>query len=118
MKVNIKDHELDLHYSLRIYMIYENIEGTSLESLNANSITSTISLIYATLVSTLKYNKIEEKLTLEDVIEFLDNNGGMKFVNEFSLWFTSEVNKDLALAPKPEEPKSDTKEPNKKKSRK
>lgn len=114
MKVTIKDHTLDLHYSLRIFMIYENIEGTSLESLNATSITSTVSLIYATLVSTLKYNKIEEKLTLDDVIEFLDNNGGIKFVNEFSSWFTSEVNKDLALAPKSEEPKSDTKEPKKK----
>lgn len=118
MKVNIKGHDLDLHYSLRIFMIYENIEGTSLESLNATSITSTVSLIYAALVSTLKYNKIEEKLDLEDVIEFLDNNGGIKFVNEFSSWFTSEVNKDLALAPKSEEPKSDTKESNKKKSKK
>ena len=114
MEVTIKGQTLPLHYSLRIYMIYENIVGESLSNIDANSMTSSASLVYATLVSTLKYNKIEDKLTLDEVIDFIDENGGMKFIAEFSKWFTDNVNREASLIAKKDEPEQPKEEPKKK----
>lgn len=114
MEVTIKGHTLPLHYSLRTYIIYENIAGESLNNIDANSVTASASLIYASLVSTLKYNHIENDLTLDDVIDLIDENGGMKFIAEFSKWFTDNVNREASLIAKKDEQEKPKEEPKKK----
>lgn len=105
MKVNIKGTQYDLHYSMRIYIIYENVVGTSATTADVNSMTSTVSLLYATLVSTLKNAKADTTLTFDDVIDIIDENGGMNFVNEFSQWFAECVDAQMKLVAKDDKPK-------------
>lgn len=114
MKVKFKDYDLELHYSMRIYMLVENLRGESIN--DENSITTAIELIYATIVSTLKYMKIEDKVSLDDVIELIDENGGINFINEFSAWFYDCVNKESALVEMKDEPKDNNDNGDKKKS--
>lgn len=104
MKVKFKEHDLELHYSIRTYMILENLQNAEdPENEEEKYINSNIRLLYATLVSTLKYNKIEEKIDLDDIIEFVDNNGGINFLNAFAQWFMDCVNKESNLIPKTED---------------
>lgn len=110
MTVKIFNHELDLHYSTRIYIIFENIMGSALQEIDPNSMAAQTALVYATLQSTLKYNKISETLTYDDVIDIIDENGGMAFTAKFNQWFTNCVNAETELIKKateePKEPKS------------
>lgn len=106
MKVTIKGIEYDLHYSMRIYIIYENIAGASATTADVNSITSTVSLLYATLVSTLKNANADTTLTFDDVIDIIDENGGMIFVNNFSQWFAQCVDAQMKLVPQDDKPKN------------
>lgn len=96
MEITFKGHKLELHYSMRIYIIYENITGSSLDS-NDNSYTNLMALVYAALKSTLKYNKLDDNISLDDVIDFVDENDGAVFTARFTQWLEEQVNRQ-ALA--------------------
>ena len=91
MEITFKGHKLELHYSMRMYIIYENIAGQSLDSKD-NSYTNLLALIYAALKATLKYNKLDDNISLDDVIEFVDDNDGAVFTARFTRWLEDEVN--------------------------
>ena len=58
MKIKFRDKELDLHYSNRMFIIYENIMGKGV-SFEEQSYTAVITLLYGALIGTLKYNNME-----------------------------------------------------------
>lgn len=120
MKVKVKNNDYDLHYGNRLYIIYENaMNDMSKEmgkEIDPNSRISQTTLVYATLQATLKYNKVDETLTFDDVNDIIDENGGMAFLVKFSKWFSEKVEAETALIRKETEPKED-KPTNKKKSR-
>lgn len=90
MEITFKGHKLELHYSMRMYIIYENIVGNSLDTTD-NSYTNLITLIYAALKSTLKYNKLDDNISFDDVIEFVDDNDGVVFTAKFTQWLEEQV---------------------------
>lgn len=116
MKVKIKDTDYDLHYGNRLYIIYENAMNDLGKEIDPNSRIAQTTLVYATLQATLKYNKVDETLTFDDVNDIIDENGGMAFLVKFSKWFSEKVEAETALIRKETEPKED-KPTNKKKSR-
>lgn len=99
MKINFKDKELELHYSMRIYIIYENIMGKGLGFDQLQSYTAVISLFYAAVVASLQYNKMDSNVTYDEFIDWLDNDSALK-IKEFTEWFMSHV---LAQADKVDE---------------
>lgn len=107
MKVKIHDIELELHYAFRIYYLFENkirkadkdAEECDLPKPDLKSLESTILLLWATLETTLRHNKSDIVLTEDDVLDVIDENGGLTFINKFNKWFVEAANAQMALLP-------------------
>ena len=107
MKVKIHDIELELHYAFTIYYLFENkirkadkdAEESDLPKPDLNSLESTIMLLWATLETTLRHNKADIVLTEDDVVDVIDENGGLTFINKFNKWFTDAASAQMALLP-------------------
>ena len=87
MKIKIKNHDLELHYSLRILVNYEELTGKSLDFNDMNNFSSLIKLFYATVVASLQYSRQELDVTYEDFYDYIDNNGNFTLLKEFGDWF-------------------------------
>lgn len=102
MKVVIKDKEINLKYSFRALMIYENITK---KSFNPQGISDVVIFFYSIVVASSK----DTSLTFDDFLDWMDEN--TTAINDFSLWltdvFTSQsglVNTDIKVdSPSPEQ---------------
>lgn len=97
MKINIKDIDLELHYSMRMYILYENILGKALNFENASSYTSVIVLFYSAIMASIQSKKLDITLTYDEYMDWLDEQNAQELLAEFSSWFASHVmtNSDL-----------------------
>ena len=97
MKVNIKGKELDLHYSMRIYMVYETLTGKSI-SFGETYCSTLISLLYSAILATMQYKRMNLDLDWDSYMDWLDAQKP-DILNEFSEWFIQcvGVNTDLEL---------------------
>ena len=97
MKVNIKGKELELHYSMRIYMVYETLTGKSI-SFSETYCSTLISLFYSAILATMQYNRMNLDLDWDSYMDWLDEQKP-DILNEFSEWFIQcvGVNTDLEL---------------------
>ena len=103
MKINIKNQELELAYSMRTYILFENIQGQSLSFENLNSYTSLIVLFYSAIVATIQKRKLDISISYDEFIDWLDENNGENMIKEFSNWFTTQLTNNLALQDAEEE---------------
>ena len=88
MTVKYKDKDLELHYCHRIYVIFENLMSQEDEDISPNSQTAQTKLVYAALQASLKYHKIDDVVTYDELENFIDDNGNMVFMAKFNEWFT------------------------------
>lgn len=95
MKIIIKNTELELHYSMRMYIIYENIMGKSLSFENTNSYTSLVVLFYSAIASTIQKNKLNLVIDYDDFMDWLDEHSAA--LQEFSEWFAKNINANNEL---------------------
>ena len=95
MKVKIKGKTLDLHYSMRIYLIYETITGKSI-SLGESSFSTLVSLLYSAILGTMQYKRMNLDLDWDTYLDWLDMQKP-DILNEFSKWFISCVNVNTNL---------------------
>lgn len=100
MKVKIKGKTLDLHYSMRIYLIYETITSKSL-SLQESSLNTLVSLFYSAILGTMQYKKMNLDLDWDTYIDWLDTQRP-DILNEFSKWFIGCVNVNTDLTEEPD----------------
>ena len=91
MKINIKGKELELHYSMRSFVIYEEITGKSLNLEDINNLSSIINLFYANVLATMQYNNMNLDLTYNDFWNYVDENGGVNLITEFSQWYMEQL---------------------------
>ena len=91
MKVKIHDLELELHYSMRMMIIYENITGDNFDFTNMQSIKQLTSLFLSCILASAKKNKIDLQLTYDEFMDWIDDNGGYKLLNEFATWLAVEI---------------------------
>lgn len=80
MKINIKDKEVELKYSIRVLLMYENITGKTFES---SSITNLITFFYCVVV----YSANDYSIMLDEFITWIDENDGV--LVEFGNWLTA-----------------------------
>jgi len=97
MKIKIKNKTITLSYSMRIYIIYENIIGQSLSFETMNSYTSLIVLFYSAIMATIQKKKLDITINYDEFIDWLDSNNGEQKVKEFSEWFTNHLTNNLAM---------------------
>lgn len=98
MKVNIKGKELDLHYSMRIYLIYETITGKTL-SLQDGSYTVSVNLFYSAILASMQHYHLDLDFEYDEYLDWLDEQG-MDLIKEFIEWFLKIMNVNTSLAEK------------------
>ena len=89
MKITIKGRELEMHYSLRILINYEEITGKSLDFSDMNSISNLVKLFYSAVLAALQYAKQPLDITYDDFLDFIDSEGNYDILREFGEWYTN-----------------------------
>lgn len=103
MKFTFKDKEYEFHYSQRIHMMFERIQGYSIDFNNLTNEDHNV-LAYVCFLATLQYNKVYEAVDYIDFLNWVDDNGNSKFMLDFSAWFITAMEHEYDLI------KSDIKE--------
>ena len=85
MKLKIKEDEIELVYSFRSSIYFEQITGHNIDLSNLTQ-NDLITLFYCIFIASLQKAKkpIIDMLTFLDIV---DDNGGDKVIIEFSNWF-------------------------------
>lgn len=112
MKINIKNRELELHYSLRILINYEEITGKSLDFADLTSISNLIKLYYSAVIASLQYAREPLDITWEDFLDFIDETGE-KGLMDFGNWYANSMTANMDVE-KNKKSNKDTKKTNKK----
>lgn len=84
MKIKIKEKEIELKYSIRSLIMYENMTDKTLSV--SNSLTDMLVFMYCVVITSSK----DYSLTFDEFIDFLDEN--MDFIAQFSEWLQNNIN--------------------------
>lgn len=108
MKVKINDREVELKYSFRSFMIYENITG---KSFNPTNLTDILVFFYSTILGSDK----SAELKFDEFMDLIDMHP--ELVTEFSEWLTktSEINNEIENKAKDKDDQGGSKKPKKSK---
>lgn len=77
MKITINDKEIELKYTLRSMLMYENITD---KTFNPSTMSDVITFMYCIVVASSK----DYSLKFDDFIDWLDDNPNI--INEFGEW--------------------------------
>lgn len=106
MKVKVNGKDMEMHYSMRSMVIYEEITGRSLNLEDINSLSAIVNLFYANVLASMQYNDMELTLSYNDFWNYLDENNGPELIKEFSEWYMEHL-KAQADFNKMKEPKEE-----------
>ena len=98
MKINIKGTDLELFYSMRVYLIYEQITGSTL-SLKDGSYTVSVNLFYAAILASMQHYHLDLDFEYDEYLDWLDEQG-MDLIKEFIEWFLKIMNTNNSLTEK------------------
>jgi len=79
MKINIKGKEVELKYSLRALMMYENIENKTFQPTSLQNI---MTFFYVIVVASSK----DYSLTFDEFLDFVDEDQNNNLLKEFAGW--------------------------------
>lgn len=91
MKLTIKDKEIELKYSLRSMILFENVTG---ETFNPKTFTDILTFFYCVVISSSK----DYTIKFEEFIDYVDSN--IEILNEFSEWMETVVSVNDTLKKK------------------
>ena len=108
MTITIKDLTIDLKYSMRMYIIYENITDEPVDYSKMNSMRVLSTLFYSTIISTLQANKQSLDMNFDEYMDWLDENNGVNILSEYATWLSKQLEVQFELDPQKQK-KSDNK---------
>lgn len=94
MIVKIKDKDIELKFSFRSLMIYENITK---KSFNPESTSDILIFMFCVLISSDK----DLNLDFGEFLDYVDNNPYI--IVDFSEWFTGQMNNANTISPDEDE---------------
>lgn len=100
MKLNIKEKEIELKYTIRALFIFEKIAN---KTFTTTSITDMYLLFYSLIIA----NEPSIELTFDELIDICDND--ITLFTEFTTWLTKEFEKQSQFSEKKETKKKATK---------
>lgn len=110
MKINIQGKEIELFYTMRMYIIYENITGESVDFENMKSLKQISTLFLSTIMGSAQKQNIQLDITYNDYMEWLDDNGGYIMINKYATWLQEQMESKYQLL-------ADTKQDDKKRKK-
>lgn len=93
MKINIKGKEIELKYSFRSFILYENIQG---KSFTPTTTTEVLVFLYCCILASDK----ELVFTFDEFLDYVDEHPTI--IEEFSEFFVAQINKNQSLNPEEE----------------
>ena len=84
MKLNIKDKEIELKYSIRALLMYENMTDKTFST--STLLTDMVVFMYCVVISSSK----DYSLSFDEFIDYLDENPNAN--QEFAEWLKNNVN--------------------------
>lgn len=94
MKINIKDHEIELKYSFRSLIVYEEIMGTTLTV--PESLKEILVLFYSIILASAK--GALQDFTWDQFMDWLDDNPTMTI--EFTTWLKNVLEQQNTITEK------------------
>lgn len=88
MKITLNNKEIELKYSFRSMMMYENITGKSLEP---KGLTDILTFFYCVVLASSK----DYSLEFDKFIDWVDENPNS--INEFGAWLSSVITVNNSL---------------------
>lgn len=88
MKITINDKTIELKYSFRALMTYEQVLNKSFEP---KGVTEIITFMYCIITTSDR----ETQITYDEFLDWLDENPGL--MKEFSDWLAGAVNRNAQL---------------------
>lgn len=115
MKIKLNEtEELELVYSFRSNIYFEQIQGKTIDFTNFNS-NDLITLFYCVFLSSLQKAK-KPTISMMDFLDLVDDNGGEKCIVDFSNWYVDILQKEFevmnSMSDDKEEQKTDSKKKN------
>ena len=80
MKITIKGNEIELKYSIRALMMYENVEGKTFQP---QSLQDIMTFFYFILISSSK----DYSITFDEFIDFVDEDNTL--ITNFTEWLVA-----------------------------
>lgn len=87
MKLKYQDKEIELVYSFRSNIYFEQIQGKNIDFTNFTG-TDLMTLFYCVFIASLQKVKLPI-IKLQDFMDVIDDNGGDRCLVEFSNWYVS-----------------------------
>ena len=89
MKLKINNEEIELIYSFRSSVYFEQISGHNLDFANMSQ-NDLITLFYSVVIASLQ--KVRKPIiTMLDFLDAIDENGGEKCIIDFSHWYVNTI---------------------------
>lgn len=85
MKLKFNEDEIELVYSFRSSMYFEQITGRNIDLSNLSQ-NDLITLFYCVVIASLQKAK-KPIITMLDFLDTIDDNGGEKCILDFGNWF-------------------------------
>lgn len=96
MIVKYNDNELELKWSFRSNIYFEQIQGKNLDFSNMST-QDLLTLFYCCFISTLQKEK-KDIISMMDFLDIMDDNGGEKCLYDFSQWYIDQMLKQYEFA--------------------
>lgn len=97
MKINIKGKEVELHYSMRIHILYENIMNQTLSNVSTNSTTGLIVLMYCAVMASIQKARLGLAVSYDEFMDWIDEQNPNIFA-EFGKWFKNSAESYAGLS--------------------
>lgn len=91
MKIQINNTEIELRYSFKALMMYENIQK---ESFNPKTLSDIVVFMYSVVLASAPKNAT---ILFDEFIEWLDANPNS--ITDFATWLADVITKQQTLAP-------------------
>ena len=93
MKINIKGKEVELKYTFRSFILYENIQG---KSFTPSTTTEVLIFLYCCILASDR----ELVFTFDEFLDYVDEHPNV--IEEFSEFFVAQINQNQSLNPSEE----------------
>lgn len=96
MKIKLNENdELELVYSFRSNIYFEQIQGKTIDFNNFSS-NDLVTLFYCIFLSSLQKAK-KPTVSMIDFLDIIDENGGEKCLIDFSNWYVDIIQKEYEI---------------------
>lgn len=98
MKITINNKDIELHFSMRILMMFEEIFNRALIGSDLATYNTLVKLFYVGVLSSARYNKIEFDMDFEQFVDYLDEQeNAMQEIAKFGVWFADKLNQSTTM---------------------